>query len=405
MQRYYPILREFNIQSPGRATDAGLGRLSECEKCEVVEELNGIYELELTYPLSGRHAHEIEPYMMLQVPTTMEQLKDPLKWQYFVIYKISKSLGSPLMTINAFHVSYLLKYMPQGPAVDDETEVHFAETLDRYVGLDYNNPSCTPYTMARYGMATLENITFNITHSINKWLWKMVYARRSIRQNIAGNEGSVIDQKGYGEIIIDNLNIRVVDRRGSKKPFDIKYGKNMTALSFEVDYSDAYVGVIPYWMKEPEESGKSMDEMYYDPVNEPIEGHNFNDNAIVWTDKKDVYPFNPVMYYDCSEKSENRPSSAWLRDRASSYITQNGVGEPKISINTSFEVLSRYVEYNGLTIADIELGDTVRVIHEQWNLDIEARIKKITFDVIKGVPIDTEIGNSKVKLADLFRRK
>ena len=37
----------------------GLGRLSEATKCLVTEERNGQYELEMQYPVTGRHYKEI----------------------------------------------------------------------------------------------------------------------------------------------------------------------------------------------------------------------------------------------------------------------------------------------------------------------------------------------------------
>ena len=37
----------------------GLGRLAEATKCLVTEERNGQYELEMQYPVTGRHYKEI----------------------------------------------------------------------------------------------------------------------------------------------------------------------------------------------------------------------------------------------------------------------------------------------------------------------------------------------------------
>ena len=37
----------------------GLGRLAEATKCLVTEERNGQYELEMQYPVTGRHYQEI----------------------------------------------------------------------------------------------------------------------------------------------------------------------------------------------------------------------------------------------------------------------------------------------------------------------------------------------------------
>ena len=39
----------------------GLGALSDAVTCEVTEERNGQYELEMTYPVSGQHYADIAP--------------------------------------------------------------------------------------------------------------------------------------------------------------------------------------------------------------------------------------------------------------------------------------------------------------------------------------------------------
>ena len=51
-----PILYEMNETN---FTSNGVGRLFDCTRCEVTEEKNGNYLLELDYPVSGKYFKEL----------------------------------------------------------------------------------------------------------------------------------------------------------------------------------------------------------------------------------------------------------------------------------------------------------------------------------------------------------
>lgn len=87
----------------------GLGRLNDAIKCIVREELNGEYELEMTYPLSGRLFSSIRhSYIIVAKPFRKGAL------QAFRIYKISKPMMGTI-SIYARHISYQLNYIPCAP--------------------------------------------------------------------------------------------------------------------------------------------------------------------------------------------------------------------------------------------------------------------------------------------------
>ena len=55
----FPILYE-QIDNIGTVpNNNGLGVLTDCLECMVTEERNGIYELEMKYPISGIHSKEL----------------------------------------------------------------------------------------------------------------------------------------------------------------------------------------------------------------------------------------------------------------------------------------------------------------------------------------------------------
>ena len=79
-----PILFESTATS---FTTNGIGRLSDAISCTVTEERNGPYELEMQYPISGVHFHELQHSRIIYA--TPADGKDA---QPFRIYRIEKPL-------------------------------------------------------------------------------------------------------------------------------------------------------------------------------------------------------------------------------------------------------------------------------------------------------------------------
>lgn len=100
------------ILFPPRANDFttnGLGRLNDAITCKVTEELNGEYELEMTYPMTGRLFSSLRySYIIVAKPFHGGAI------QAFRIYKISKPMFGTI-TVYARHISYQLNYIPCVP--------------------------------------------------------------------------------------------------------------------------------------------------------------------------------------------------------------------------------------------------------------------------------------------------
>ena len=90
-------------------TTNGLGRLADTISYKVIEELNGQYELELTYPKDGRLFSSIG-YSSIIVAKPFQNGK----LQPFRVYKISKPMKN-LVTAYARHITYQLNFIPCSP--------------------------------------------------------------------------------------------------------------------------------------------------------------------------------------------------------------------------------------------------------------------------------------------------
>lgn len=84
----------------------GIGPLIDTISCKVIEELNGQYELEMTYPKTGKYFSEIK-YSSIILAKPFQNGE----FQAFRIYKISKPMKGNVQ-IYARHISYQLNYIP-----------------------------------------------------------------------------------------------------------------------------------------------------------------------------------------------------------------------------------------------------------------------------------------------------
>ena len=82
----------------------GLGRLSEATKCLVTEERNGQYELEMQYPVTGRHYKEI-----IEERIIAARHDDSDDVQPFRIYKITRPMNGIVKKIFLINI-YIIKY-------------------------------------------------------------------------------------------------------------------------------------------------------------------------------------------------------------------------------------------------------------------------------------------------------
>jgi phage minor structural protein len=82
------------------------GFLAEALACIVTEERNGIFELELTYPVSGLMFSELNIDRIIKAKPN-----DTADCQLFRIYQVTKPLNG-IITVSAEHISYALSNYP-----------------------------------------------------------------------------------------------------------------------------------------------------------------------------------------------------------------------------------------------------------------------------------------------------
>lgn len=352
-------------------TSNGLGALPDAASCTVTEERNGGYEVEMEYPLTGRHFSDIQKRRILYVKPN--PYDDP---QPFRIYSITKPING-IVTVHAAHLSYdtsgsIVKLFP--------ADAGSASAAMSYLK-NFSVPS-TPFTF-------FTNVGKSGTMSVPK--------PSSIRSLLGGSDGSILDTFG-GEYLFDKWNISLLESRGSNRGVTIRYGKNMTDLEQEENDTDFYTGVYPFWYSESEDGGLVTLSANDGIVNAP--GN---------------YDFVKIMPLDLSSEdfgkettdSEGytttieKPTEEELLSAAQKYIANNKIGIPKVSLDVSFVMLAQTEEYKDFArLETVKLCDTVTVEFEKLGVKTTAKCIKTVYNVLTDKYDSIELGEPKSSLAE-----
>lgn len=221
-------------------TTLGLGVLKDAIACVVKEELNGSFELELEYPITGQHYDKIGLRKILFAKPNMYDREQP-----FRIYAISKPLNG-IITINAEHISYDTSGYLVMPFNGENKSISLDDTL------------------LKIKDRTIPQSPFDIIRDPNKEnsdISMESFVPISVRSILSGSEGTIHDTYG-GEFKFDIFDIILTKQRGSNKGFTVRYGKNMTELEQEISSEKIYSGIFPFYFKEINET-KTTVERYH----------------------------------------------------------------------------------------------------------------------------------------------
>lgn len=340
---YPPEERDFN--------NNGLGVLSDAISCVVTWEANGVYDLTMEYPMDGIHFDKItDRCIIMAIPTPYREA------QPFRIAKITTVIDGTA-TIYAQHVAYDLAGIPLNPFSADNAPAAMA-------GLESNAEAAPGFTFW-----TDKDTTARFSVALPTSIWSV----------LGGSEGSILDVYG-GQYEFDRWAIKLHDHLGQDNGVTIRYGKNMTDLEQERNLAYMYTGVYPYWA---DGEGQLVT---CDPKIVPIEGQFSHTN---------------VLTLDLSSEWEEAPTPEQLRTRAERYIKDNNLGQPRVSITVSHEMLEQTDEYAGLSLLErCSVFDTVTVQFEKLGVDVKATISAAETDVLLEKYNSLKVGSVQASIAD-----
>lgn len=334
----------------------GLGRLRDCISCVVTEERNGIYECDFEYPINGANFNEIRPGCI--IAAKHDQSADV---QPFDIVSYSKPVDG-VVTFHAVHISYRQSYITaSGSGIN---------SLSLALGLVKNNAVpenpfvyWTDKTSTGY-MAAADNIP------------------RTVRSLLGGEEGSILDTYG-GEYEWDKFIVRLWGSRGKDRDLTIRYGVSMVDFNEDLDYSESYSAVIPYWTGETD-AGASI----------VVKGDKVKYAEVAYNGRELCVPL------DLTDRFESQPTAEQLEAEALSNATASHPMLPMQNIDIDFISLQDTPEYEQYaSLSECKLCDTINVVLPRYGVEGRIKIVKTEYDVLQERFVGMELGTLSTTLA------
>lgn len=320
----------------------GVGALIDCISCQVTEERNGSYELTLVYSVNGKYASEIQPNRFIKAKPNFTD--DP---QLFRIYKVGKTINGQF-TVFAQHISYDLS----GKIITGGTAGSCAAACSLL-------------------QAQAGNFTINTDKSVSATF--TITEPSSVRSWFGGKEGSLLDVYGSGEWKYDNYTASLKQARGSNRGVQIRYGKNLTDLSQELDMSNLVTGVVPY---------------YIDPDGNLTVGTKVSTGLVLDVTRDISIDFSQDVNPDSAT-----PIATQLSNLATNYINNNVLTTITNSITLNFIQLTDLKDR-------VDLCDTVAIYFEALGISATAKCITTVWDVLEDRYISTTFGSPRTNITD-----
>ncbi|MEB7968749.1 phage tail tip lysozyme [Enterococcus faecalis] len=345
------------IFKPGEKdfTTNGLGRLIDATRCEITEEANGKYELEMDYPAISRFSDYFENgYQIKAKPNDLEEyhifeIKQTFKDTFtnsIVIYAQSRTykLGNRqvrLVTVDNRNGSEAMKLIEQ----------NMDEPCDIKLHSDINTASST------------------------------IFEARNVLNCIAGEQGSLLQYWG-GEIKREPFKLSLLRRRGRDNVGTVRYGKDLKGLTIKFDWQSIVTKVLPFAELQSGADGTSQ-RIYGDAVK---------------SEYINKYPDVYAQYVQFTEDQGVKDLSS-LNKVAGKYFTTlyPGSDKPKVSIELEIEKLTDSEEAKEFAkMRNYNLFDTFTVYHKFYDIDIQTKVTGIVYDALAEKTIKITAGDIQV---------
>lgn len=340
-------------------TTYGRGKLAGIISCEIREVLNGEYELEFRYPVTGPMYEELLNGGTVQcIGAPVGSLFDK-RAEWFDIYKHTLPVDG-VVTFYASHISRRLsRRVVTGPLYSRHASYVITKS----------------YPSGNFG--TVE-IRFNPNGAGSLPDQNVQISPKSSLAALIGDEDSIISLYGgdmtfycgfaSGLSIIEFLTVKWdVNGRGADNGAQVRYGYNMTGIDYTQDDSDTFNAVVPYW-----DDGNGTKTYVTGYVVQP------------------TTPITPVkaVPLDCTNAFDSQPTGAQLAQYAQDWLDSN---MPWISTETLSVDFVNGIEFDKNS-PKFDLGDTVHVYWGGAQVAAELRVVEYTFDVISETFKELKLG-------------
>lgn len=322
-------------------SNLGKGVLKDCISDPLItEELNGAYTLELEYAKDGYLASEIFEGEIIKANN-----------QPFRIWNIKKDMNR--IVILAKHIFF-------------DLSTNFLEDVA---------PTKLPAQNAlQWILARTQHANKFVVNGDCYKPFSARYVRKNVTDAIYNENNSILKRFG-GELEFDEYSVFIHQKRGSKTNFSIRYRKNLSGIEFNLDFSTIATRIMPQGNNELLLDEKYIDSPkinnYFAPFYKKLE---FSDIGV-------------------DEDTTEEEAKEQLRQEVSK-LYESGIDVPTISIKVDFVELSKCEEYKHYSNLEFcSLGDTIKAIIPELNLDLETRIVKTIYNCNLERYVKLELGS------------
>ena len=336
----------------------GIGLLSDIISCTVTEERNGVYECEFVYPVTGQHYSDIKERRIIIATHDDTQTVQP-----FEIYARSAPLNG-LVTFYAHHISY---------------------KLSNAVVMPFTATSCSD-AMAKIGANIVNEGSFTF------WTDKVVAGNfivsqpKTVRPVLGGEQGSLLDVYGAGDYEFDYFQVKLHTNRGTNTDVEIRYGKNLNDIERNIDLSETYNAIVPYWVNPNTGVVITLPEGYLMKSDAPYYDADLTDEALDILRDENGQPIEVctapavAIPFPMNDYFTNPPTVAEMRTLAQGLLDSSDSWVPQETIKIDFVQLWQTEEYKQYApLQRVRLCDTVRVYYPELGViaDQEKVVKTV----------------------------
>lgn len=326
----------------------------------VEEERNGLFELSFIMLNTDSLFNYVKEDNIVVV-----NANDTLLNQKFRIY-MTRKLMNNRVEVYARHISFDLMY-------------------DYIDNVSFENQSCEYALNQLFRNSNFSKHYKGYSDIVNAQNYSMSMA--NVLEAIGGKQGSIIDTFGTGaEILRDNENIHILNKRGHDNDVTIEYKKNLTGFELQEDTTDLITRILPYAKYNDEAKEEII--LKADYVDSPL----INNYS---------HPYIASIDYSDKFKDGEIPTISKLQELARKEYKDNKVDIPKQNFKIEFIPLSKCVGYEGLE-DKISLCDTVTIIDTRYNVKTQAKVIRTVFNVLKNRYESMELGDPKTTLGDVI---
>ena len=276
----------------------GLGVLSDAISCAVTENLDKSFELEMEYPITGTLFSSLKEELII-----VADANDYSSQQAFRIYEITRQFEGTV-SIRAQHISYDMCNIIIGdfntePLIDDCSEYedeHVTQYSEDWL-VNSEGTVIHPINLAIYHVTTLnkdyywsreEGEYIELTNNLFDYVLQKIQngdvlgnnpfrlhnpdnlefdedvtsyslgLPTNMRSVLFGDDDKSLYSKKKFEVVFNNFDVYLYEKRGSDRGFSIRYAKNMTGVECTADTTACYTDIYPYYYKtESVSSGNS----------------------------------------------------------------------------------------------------------------------------------------------------